>query len=159
MPDVLRPWTILMLGAGSLFTGGLVWYAWERVWIWRRLDLRDFAVDFRRSVRKADPAMPILLLICGAAAGAFALLTKGMPRTLALAGVGLLVVILISSIVVAEPINSRFRGLPEGVVPPEAEGLRRRWRRFHLLRAGLGMAAFACFITAATYAAPGSGVA
>jgi hypothetical protein len=46
-----------------------------------------------------------------------------MSRTLALAGVGLLVVILISSIVVAEPINSRFRRLPEGVVPPEADRL------------------------------------
>jgi hypothetical protein len=32
---------IVMLGTGGLFTGGLVWYAWERVWIWRRLDLRE----------------------------------------------------------------------------------------------------------------------
>ena len=61
-----------MLSAGGLFTGGLVWYAWERVWIWRRLDLGEFALDFRRSVRRADPAMPILLMICGAAAGVFA---------------------------------------------------------------------------------------
>jgi hypothetical protein len=61
-----------MLSAGGLFTGGLVWYAWERVWIWRRLDLGEFAVDFRRSVRRADPAMPILLMTCGAAAGVFA---------------------------------------------------------------------------------------
>src|SRR5918993_2883114 len=44
MPDTLRPWTILMLSAGGLFTGGLLWYAWERVWIWRRLDLGEFAV-------------------------------------------------------------------------------------------------------------------
>jgi hypothetical protein len=36
-----------------LFAGGLVWYAWERVWIWRRLDLPAFAKDFRRSVRRA----------------------------------------------------------------------------------------------------------
>jgi hypothetical protein len=59
-----------MLSAGALFAGGLVWYAWERVWIWRRLDLPAFAIDFRRSVRRADPAMPILLVICGAAASA-----------------------------------------------------------------------------------------
>jgi hypothetical protein len=45
MPDSLRPWTIPMLGAGGLFVGGLAWYAWERVWIWRRLDLCAFAVD------------------------------------------------------------------------------------------------------------------
>jgi Domain of unknown function (DUF1772) len=159
MSAALRPWTIVMLGAGGLFTGGLVWYAWERVWIWRRLTLGEFAVDFRRSVRKADPAMPILLVICGAAAGGFASGTEGGSRTLALAGIGLLVVILVGSIVVAEPINSRFRRLPEGVVPPQAERLRRRWRRFHLVRTALGVAALACLITAVTYAGSSQGVA
>jgi hypothetical protein len=152
MPDALRPWTIVMLSAGGLFTGGLVWYAWERVWIWRRLDFREFAVDFRRSVRKADPAMPILLVTCGTAADVFASIAEGRARTLSLAGIGLLLVILVGSIVVAEPINSRFRGLPEGVVPPQAERLRRLWRRFHLIRTCLGIAAFACLITAVTYA-------
>ena len=159
MPGALRPWTILMLSAGALFTGGLVWYAWERVWIWRRLDLGEFAVDFRRSVRKADPAMPILLVICGAAAAVFASLADGRSQTLALAGIGLLAVILVGSIVVAEPINSQFRRLPEGVVPPQAERLRRRWRRFHLIRTGLGIAALACLITAVTYAESSPGVA
>jgi hypothetical protein len=110
----LRLWTILMLSAGALFVGGLVWYAWERVWIWRRLDIRAFALDFRRSVRRADPAMPILLVICGNAAGVFASLTGGGSRTLALAGIGLLATILIGSIVIAEPINSRF--------PPASRG-------------------------------------
>jgi hypothetical protein len=159
MPAALRPWTIVMLGAGGLFTGGLVWYAWERIWIWRRLDLGAFAVDFRRSVRKADPAMPILLVVCGVAAGVFASLAEGGARALALAGMGLLAVILVGSIVVAEPINSQFRRLPEGVVPPQAERLRRRWRRFHLVRTGLGIAALACLITAVTYAGPTQGVA
>jgi Domain of unknown function (DUF1772) len=155
MRDALRPWTIVMLSAGGLFTGGLVWYVWERVWIWRRLTLREFAVDFRRSVRKADPAMPILLVICAAAAGVFAPLAESGARMFALAGIGLLV----GSIVVAEPINSQFRRLPEGVVPPQAERLRRRWRRFPLLRTALGIAALACLITAVTYAGPGEGVA
>ena len=125
MPDPARPWAIIMLAAGGLFTGGLVWYAWERVWIWRRLSLAQFAVDFRRSVRKADPAMPILLVVCGGAAGVFASFVEGGARTLALLGVGLLAVILVSSILVAEPINSQFRGRAEGTVPPEAERLRR----------------------------------
>jgi hypothetical protein len=150
MTGALRPWAIVMLTAGSLFTGGLVWYAWERVWIWRRLDVREFAVDFRRSLRKADPAMPILLVICAASAGVFAGISDGGPRALALAGVGLLGVILVASIVVAEPINSRFRRLPEGEVPPQAEHLRLLWRRFHLVRTGLGVAAFACLVTAVT---------
>jgi hypothetical protein len=57
MSESVRVSMIVMLGAGGLFTGGLVWYAWERVWIWRRLDLHEYAVDFRRSVRKADPAL------------------------------------------------------------------------------------------------------
>jgi hypothetical protein len=44
MSGDLRLWSIVMLAAGSLFTGGLVWYARERVWIWRRLDLHAFDV-------------------------------------------------------------------------------------------------------------------
>jgi drug/metabolite transporter (DMT)-like permease len=95
--------------------------------------------------------MPILLAVCGTAAGAFASLTEGGSRALALAGIGLLATILIGSIVIAEPINSRFRRLPEGEVPPRAEQLRRRWRHFHLARTGLGVVALACLITAVTY--------
>jgi hypothetical protein len=77
--SALRLSTIAMLSAGGLFTGGVVWYAWERVWIWRRLALQEYAIDFRRSLRKADPALPILLIISGLAAGAFVYLTEG-PR-------------------------------------------------------------------------------
>jgi Domain of unknown function (DUF1772) len=152
MSTALRLSTVVMLGAGGLFTGGVVWYAWERVWIWRRLTLPAYAVDFRRSVRKADPALPILLVICAAGAGAFASLTGGAGRMLAVAGVAVLAVILISSIIVAEPINSQFRRVPEGTVPPDAESLRRRWRRFHLIRTALAIAAFASFVTAVSYA-------
>ncbi len=45
MSPALRLWMLVMLGAGSLFTGGVVWYAWERVWIWRRLPLTDYAAS------------------------------------------------------------------------------------------------------------------
>jgi hypothetical protein len=141
-----------MLGAGGLFAGGALWYAWERVWIWRRLSLADYAVDFRRSLRKADPAMPILVVICGLAAGAFASLTTNTARTLAIAGIGLLATILVSSIVLAEPVNSQFRRRPEGVVPPDAARLRNFWRRFHLVRTALGIAAFVLFVAAVSYA-------
>jgi Domain of unknown function (DUF1772) len=152
MRDELRLWTIFMLATGAVFTGGIVWYAWERVWIWRRLALPEYAVDFRRSVRKADPAMPILLVTTAAAAGVFAALTEDTARALALTGIGVLGVILVGSIVVAEPINSRFRRLPEGAVPPDAERLRGRWRRFHLVRTGLALTAFVLLLTASTYA-------
>jgi hypothetical protein len=156
--DALRPWTLVMLSTGALFAGGLVWYAWERVWIWRRLDLRAFAIDFRRSVRKADPAMPILLATSATATGGFAWFTEGVSRALALVAIGLLVLILVGSIVIAEPINSRFRRLPEGVVPPQADVLRRRWRRFHLARTCFGVAALVCLISAVTYASPSAGI-
>jgi O-antigen ligase len=152
MSASLRLSMIVMLGAGGLFTGGVVWYAWERVWIWRRLSLSAYAVDFRRSVRKADPALPILLVTCGAAAAAFASLTGGAGRALALGGIVLLGVVLVSSLVLAEPINSQFRRRREGVVPPDAERLRRRWRRFHLVRTVLAVAAFVLFVTAVSYA-------
>jgi hypothetical protein len=152
MSASLRLSMIVMLGAGGLFTGGIVWYAWERVWIWRRLTLAAYAVDFRRSVRKADPALPILLVICAAGAGAFSSLTDGTGRILSLAGVALLAVILVSSIILAEPINSQFRSRLEGTVPPDAESLRKRWRRFHLIRTALAVAAFALFVTAVSYA-------
>jgi hypothetical protein len=56
---------------------------------------------------------------------------------LAVAGNARLAVILVSSIVLAEPINNQFRRHPEGVVPPDADRLRRVWRRFHLFRTAL----------------------
>jgi hypothetical protein len=39
MSAALRLMTVAMLATGGLFTGGVVWYAWERIWIWRRLEL------------------------------------------------------------------------------------------------------------------------
>jgi Domain of unknown function (DUF1772) len=148
----LRLSTLVMLGAGGLFTGGVVWYAWERVWIWRQLPLAAYAVDFRRSVRKADPALPILLVVSAVGAGAFAALTDGAGRALALTGIALLAAILVSSLILAEPINSQFRRVPEGTVPPNAESLRRRWRRFHLVRTALAVSAFISLVVAASYA-------
>jgi anthrone oxygenase-like protein len=152
MPDALRLWTVVMLSAGGLFTGGVVWYAWERVWIWQQLSLHEYAVDFRRSLRKADPAMPILALVCGTAASGFAWHTDGTARMLTLTAAGLLAVILVTSVLLAEPINSQFRRRPEGVVPPNAERLRRLWRRFHLVRTAIAVPAFALLITAVSYA-------
>jgi hypothetical protein len=151
MSETVRLATIVMLGVGGIFGGGLVWYAWERVWIWRRLTLLEYAIDFRRSLRKADPAMPILLVICAAAAAVFAWRTDDSARALAVAAIALLATILAGSIIVAEP-NSQFRRRPEGVVPPNAEHLRRLWRGFHLVRAALGITAYSLLVVAATYA-------
>ena len=151
MSNTLRLSMVAMLGAGALFTGGVVWYAWERVWLWQRLPLASYAIDFRRSVRKADPALPILLLITGTAAGIFASITGGLPRTLAIIAIIQLGFVLVGSLLLAEPINSQFRRRREGDVPPEAANLRDRWRRFHLLRTGFVIAAFFRLVTAVTY--------
>jgi hypothetical protein len=58
----------------------------------------------------------------------------------------------VSSLVIAEPINSQFRRRPEGDVPPNADRLRQLWRRFHLARAALGVVAYLLLVVAATYA-------
>jgi len=68
------------------------------------------------------------------------------------AGIALLAAILVSSMVLAEPIKSQFRRRPEGVVPPDAERLRGVWPRFHLVRTALAVAAFGLLVTAASYA-------
>src|SRR5574341_804083 len=96
-----------------------------------------------------------LLTIVMLAAGAFATRTDGSARSLAFVGAALLASILGSSIVLAEPVNSQFRRRPEGAVPPDAERLRRIWRRFHLVRTALAIAALTCLLIAATAVAPG----
>ena len=73
----------------------------------------------------------------------------GRPATLAWLGTALIATIMVTSIVIAEPINSRFRRLPEGQRPEGAEQLRIRWRRFHLARTGVALLSLAC-LTAAT---------
>jgi hypothetical protein len=90
-----------MLTAGARFTGGLVWRAWERVWIRRRLDLQASPWTFAGPYGGPDPAMPILLVIYGAAASVFAALSEAASGTLAIVATGLLDAILVSSIVVA----------------------------------------------------------
>ena len=65
--------------------------------------LAAYAVDFRRSLRKADPALPILLVVCAEAAGTFVVLAGGAATALTLVAIGLLATILASSIGVAEP--------------------------------------------------------
>ncbi|MDQ2789313.1 MAG: hypothetical protein DLM60_02840 [Pseudonocardiales bacterium] len=56
---------------------------------------------------------------------------------------------ILSSVVIAEPINSKFRRLREGQVPAAAEHYRTHWRRFHAIRNIAGIAGFACLAAAA----------
>jgi hypothetical protein len=138
----------LMLAAGGLFAGGILVVAVERTNLWRRMPVDQYAVDFRRSLARVDPMLPILGALTCAGALVFALNSAGRAATLTWVAVALLAVIIVSSLVVAEPINARFRRVPEGSTPEGAERLRVIWRRFHYGRTLLGIAAFTCIVGA-----------
>jgi hypothetical protein len=138
----------LMLAAGGLFAGGILVVAVERTNLWRRMPVDQYAADFRRSLARVDPMLPILGALTCAGALVFALNSAGRAATLTWTAVALLAVIIVSSLVVAEPINARFRRVPEGVTPEGAERLRVIWRRFHYGRTLLGIAAFTCIVGA-----------
>lgn len=135
-------WTMLFFG--GLFAGSILLVAVERTNLWRRMPLDQYAVDFRRSVYRVDPMMPILGAITGAGAIVFALHSYGDARRLAWVASGLLVAIILASVMIAEPMNSKFRRLPEGEVPQDAGGIRDRWRAFHIVRTILALSALAC---------------
>jgi hypothetical protein len=134
----------LMLMACGLWSGVILTFQVERINLWAQMPIEQSAVDFRRSLFRVDPMQPILAALACISGGYFAWFSLGTPRLLAWVGVVLMVVIVIASIVIAEPINSRFRRLPEGQLPDGAERYRIAWRRFHTARTIFTLAAFAC---------------
>ena len=134
----------LMVICCGLFAGVILTFQVERINLWARMPIEQFAVDFRRSLFRVDPMQPILGALASIAGGYFAWFNLGAPRLLAWVGVALIVFVVIASIVIAEPINSRFRDLPEGQVPDGAERYRIAWRRFHTARTMFTLVAFAC---------------
>jgi hypothetical protein len=111
----------IMLVFCGLWSGGIFIFAVERTDLWRRMPLEQYAVDFRRSLFRVDPMMPILGVTAGAGATFFALNRSGAATALACAGVGFIVLVMVASIIIGEPINSKFRMLPEGQMPERAE--------------------------------------
>lgn len=140
-------WSMLMLC--GLWSGVILTFQVERINLWARMPIQQYAVDFRRSLFRVDPMQPILGGLACIAGGYFGWLASGTPRLLAGAGVVLMAVVIVGSIVIAEPINSRFRRLPEGQIPDGAEDYRIMWRRFHTARTIVTLAAFACCAWAA----------
>ncbi len=139
----------LAITFAGLFSGGIFFVAVERVNLWRRMPVDQYVVDFRRSLYRLDPLMPILGVVAALAAVAFALNTEvGRAAALAWVGVGLIAVIMVTSILLAEPINSKFRRLQEGQAPDGVDLLRVTWRRFHLARTAVALAALACLAAA-----------
>lgn len=143
-----QSWTIVTLLAGGVFTGALSLLGWERVWLWREMTIDQFVVDFRRSLKRTDPAMPILGAITGVGSIGLASQAGGVRLALLLSAITCQLMILIGSVAVAEPINSQFRKRPEGMAPPGVEALRGRWRRLHLARSALALAAYTCIVVA-----------
>jgi anthrone oxygenase-like protein len=139
----------IMLVFCGLWAGGILIFAVERTNLWRRMPIDQYAIDFRRSLFRVDPMMPILGVIAGAATTIFAMHRSGAARDLAWTGLGFIVLVVMASITIAEPINSKFRRLPEGQTPQRAEHYRTLWRRFHALRNLAALAALACLAAAA----------
>jgi hypothetical protein len=134
----------LMLMACGLWAGVILTFQVERINLWAQMPIEQFAVDFRRSLFRVDPLQPILAALASIAGGYFAWFSLGTPRLLAWVSVALMVFVVVAAIVIAEPINSRFRDLPEGQLPDGAERYRIAWRRFHTARTIFTLAAFAC---------------
>src|SRR6478752_3590359 len=106
----------IMLISCGLWAGGILIFAVERTNLWRRMPLDQYAIDFRRSLFRVDPMMPILGVMAGIATGVFAAGSLGSARLLAWAAVAFIAIVVLGSIAIAEPINSRFRRLPEGQI-------------------------------------------
>src|SRR5438093_3665609 len=102
-------WTVVTLLSGAIFTGAISLFAWERVWLWRRMALDEFAVDFRRSLGRVDPAMPILLVISAVGALGLASESHGAKRMLLLAALTGQLVVFAGSAALAVPLNQQFR--------------------------------------------------
>jgi hypothetical protein len=139
---------IALVVISGVWTGGIATIAWERIPVWRRLDPVPRAVDFRRSLRRMDPAMPIIAVVILALGVAYALRHDGTARTLTWIALSGVTVIVLGSILLLEPINNKFRRLPEGTPPPDAAALHTRWSWLHLGRTVVAVASLALFVAA-----------
>lgn len=139
----------VMVFFSGLWAGGILIFAVERTNLWRRMPVEQYAVDFRRSVKRVDPMMPILGGIAGLASIYFALNSGGTAQLLAWSGTALMAIVIIGSIAIAEPMNTKFRRLPEGEMPPGITVIRDRWRAFHNARTIVALATLACMAGAA----------
>jgi hypothetical protein len=78
----------------------------------------------------------------------FAWNSGGRAAVLAWIGFALIALIFVASITLAEPMNSKFRRLPEGQAPDRVEQLRITWCRFHWARTVVALGALGCLAAA-----------
>jgi hypothetical protein len=138
----------LMLAFGGLYSGAILIYAVDRVHVWRRMPVDQYVVDFRRSLLRADPLIPIMGVLSELGAVIFAWNSGQRAAMLAWIGFALIALIIVASIALAEPMNSKFRRLPEGQAPDRVEQLRVAWCRFHWARTVVALGALACLVAA-----------
>jgi hypothetical protein len=139
----------VMLAFGGLYSGAILIYAVDRVHVWRRMPVDQYVVDFRRSLYRADPLIPIMGVFSELGAVVFASNSAGRSAVLAWIGIALIALIFVASITLAEPVNSKFRRLPEGQAPDRVEQLRITWCRFHWARTVVALGALG-FLAAAS---------
>ena len=106
----------------------------------------SYAVDFRRSLLRADPLMPILGVVAGIAATVFALNCSGAARsTFTWTGVGFIGLVVVASITIAEADQLKVPPCSRGAKLPERAGhYRIVWRRFHAWQRTLAALAALC---------------
>lgn len=143
---------LTMLVTGGVWAGVIVLYAVERVNLWARMPIEQFVVDFRRSLYRADPLQPILAVVSLAGSVLFAVVSDGLAAVFAGVGAAMIFTVIVISVALPERINAQFRGRPEGEAPPDAEGLRRRWRTLHLIRTAPTLVALVALVLATTFA-------
>lgn len=140
---------VLMLLSGGLFAGGVASIAWERLPAWRSAELAEFRATFAHTLRRVDRLQPALLVVCLVSTIGFAVAAEGSARTTALlAAVGFFV-ILAGSGALLVPIQRRLVSAKANLSSAEAERLRRRWLRGHVIRTVLAVAALALAVVAA----------
>jgi hypothetical protein len=139
-------WTVAMMVSGGLFVGGVVSIAWERIPAWRGTSLAEFRGAFAHTLRRVDKLQPAMLSVLVVSTAGFAISSDGAPRTLALVAAAGFLAILIGSLTWLVPIQRR---LSSGSAS-DAEGLRARWLRGHLIRTLVAVAAFVVATVATT---------
>jgi hypothetical protein len=81
--------------------------------------------------------------------GRFKEISQGRAYNARIAAQSVVNFVVAASIAIAEPINSKFRRLPEGQVPQRADHYRTLWRCFHAVRNLAALAALAFLAAAA----------
>ena len=141
---------VLMLIGGGLFAGGAATFAWSRVPIWRRLGVREFAVDFEQTIRWTDKVQPALLLLGAGSAIAFAATGDGAGRLVAALGAANLVLVLLASLAVMVPLQRRIIAIARaGAAEADIDAMRLRWFTGNLGRSILSVASFVLLAVAA----------